>query len=63
MNETELIESLSKDVERYCAAAEDTLRWTKPIGTNWKSRLLKSFLFSCFAVILPEQSIPKRMPA
>ena len=28
MNETELIESLSKDVERYCAAAEDTLKYT-----------------------------------
>ena len=27
MNETELIESLSKDVERYCAAAEDTLKY------------------------------------
>ena len=27
MNETELIEFLSKDVERYCAAAEDTLKY------------------------------------
>lgn len=27
MNETELIESLSKDVERYCTAAEDTLKY------------------------------------
>lgn len=27
MNETELIESLSKDVDRYCTAAEDTLKY------------------------------------